>query len=96
MSYKEHIKYETQLDTSIINQSAKGKKFVRDIADGLEDKDIWLIKSFSIKFSLRELIEFLYKHSLDVFDIEYGSITKIYVCKVDNYRIQNSVVFSIK
>lgn len=97
MNYIENVVFETGLDPAIINQTSKGKKIVRAMAEALTKDDIWLIKVWAQnKFSLRELVDFLFKNDLDVFDIEYGSITKIYVCRKDDYRIENSVVFSLK
>ena len=96
MIYKENIKYESQLDPSIISQSLKGKKIVRNMADIMIKNDIWVLKSLGTNFSFKDIVTFLFKHNLDVFDVEYGSIIRIYVCRKDDYRIQNSVVFSIK
>lgn len=93
---EDKIKYETDLLLSLVNQTTKGKNLVKEIANNLGKKDIWVIRTWGTFFNLGELVEFLFKHDLDVFDIDIDTITKIYVCKKDDYRIQNSVVFNIR
>ena len=62
----------------------------------MDSGDIWVIKSLGIKFSLKDLIDFLFKYDLDVFDIEDDGIWKIYICKLDDYRITDRVVHAWK
>lgn len=93
---KRKITFETDLDISLLNQTPRGKNIVKSIKHGLNEGDIWLIKTWGIKFSLKKLVEFLYENGLDVFFIEYGSVTKLYICLIDNYKIDNTVVFSLK
>lgn len=93
---KGQIKVETELDIALLNETAKGKRYIKDMYNQLEDGEIWVIKSWGIRFKLRALVDFLFKHNLDVFHIEYGSVTRLYVCKMDDYPIRNSVVYSLK
>lgn len=91
-----NITHISELDISILNQTTRGRTLVRRAKAILVDDNVWMIRTFGIKFSLRKLVDFLFKYELDVFDIEYGSVTKIYVCRLDTHRIKNSVVFSLK
>jgi hypothetical protein len=93
---KSKIKYRTELDIGLLNETAKGKRIIRRVKDAMGEDDVWLISAWGLKFSLRQLVDYLFKNGLDVFHIEYGSITRIYVCLIDSYRIDNSVVFSLK
>lgn len=91
-----NIKHISDLDISILNQTPRGRTLIKRAKELIGDDGVWVIKAFGINFSLRKLVDYLFRHNLDVFDIEFGSITKIYVCKVDAQRIKNSVVFSLK
>lgn len=91
-----NIKYETILDISLINQTAKGKKIVKEMSSRLTGDEVWVIKSWGVRFSLRNLVDLLFKNGLDVFDVEYGSVTRIYVCLLDAYRINNRVVYQLQ
>ena len=96
MKYTDNIKYECELDISLINQTTRGKRIIKMAKSIIGDDGIWIIRTWGIRFSLRKLVDFLYRYGLDVFDLEYGSVTKIYICKIDSYRIQNSAVFALK
>ena len=93
---KGQIKLETELDISLLNETAKGKRYIKDVYNQLEEGEIWVIKSWGIRFKLRNLVDLLFRYKLDVFHIEYGSVTRLYICKMDDYPIRNSVVYSLK
>lgn len=94
--YKDKIIRETILDLSIINHTLRGKKIVVDTKEHLGNGNIWVIRTWGTDLRLRSLVDFLFRYDLDVFDIEYGSITRIYICRKDDYRIKNSVVYSLR
>lgn len=94
--YKDRITHVSDLDVSIISKSFKAKKYIRSMASELKDKDIWMMKAWNLRFDLRSLVDFLFDNGLDLFDIEFGSIVRLYICKIDDNRITNAVVFSLR
>jgi hypothetical protein len=94
-NYKGKIVYESELNLSLMNRTKRGIALVKRMKRELKEGDIWVIKFWGAKINLKPLVDFLFYHKLDVFDVEYGSVTRIYVCKMDSYRIKNSVVYNV-
>ncbi len=94
--YEKNIKKSMNLTFSIINKTNRAKALLESVRDSMRGDDVLLIKTITTKIDFRGLVDFLFNLGLDVFDIEFGSVTKIYVCLIDSYRIQNSVVFSLR
>lgn len=95
--YRLKVRFESLLDMSLLTQDKRSKDLVKEIYSKLSNDDIWVIKTSNLSLDLRKLVDFLFNNNLDVFDIEYGIVTtKIYVCRKDAYRIQNSVVYALR
>lgn len=93
--YKSKIKLETELSLHLMNRTKQGISLVKKAKTELKNDEIWLIKFWGTKIRLKPLVDFLFYHKLDVFDIEYDPIIHIYVCKMDAYRITNNVVRNV-
>lgn len=95
MKYKDKIVYESELDLSLMNRTRKGISEAKKARHLLKEGDVWMIKFWGARIRLKPLVDFLFYYKLDVFDIEYDSITRIYVCQMDSYRISNNVTYNV-
>ena len=96
VKYNDRIRYTSELDLSLMNKTQSGRKKIKIAKSYLTSTgDIWLLKFWGAKINLKSLVDFLFSYNLDVFDVEYDSITKIYICNIDDYRIRNSVVYNV-
>lgn len=95
MKYENNIKAISPLDMSLLTKSQKGRRIVKAHKKELGNGGVWLLQFLGDKLKYKLLVDFLFSYDLDVFDIEYGHVTNIYVCLKDDYRIQNSVVYAV-
>ena len=95
MKYQDNIKAISNLDISLLIKSQRGRRIIKAHKKELGDKGVWLIQFLGNNINYKLLVDSLYSYDLDVFDIEHGYLTNIYVCLKDDYRIQNSVVYAV-
>ncbi len=95
--YTNNIVFESELTLQLLRMDSKGKPIIDRAKNKLSNKgDIWEISFWGKKFNFDCFVDYLFSYDLDVFDIKTGVITKIYVCKKDDYRIKDRVVYARK
>lgn len=97
MKYEDNIVYQSFIDDSLLWCTNRAKRSIEQIKKLMtENSSVWVLKTYNPYVNFRSLVDCLYDSGLDIFDIEFDTITRIYIAKIDVYRIQNSVVYTLK